>query len=162
MWDSSIWITHTSCVTDAFCIYSGELFWVCEKNKLIKGRCRYQETNRQRKWEWGGIRCVRDNRAVCTHVWMAVPQQLVEDVAKFPAEHCIAGKGQAVDCKPECVSPLLMMRAQYAWWIQQSRTKSLHLWIILIQMLHNQMLITSKWPNTGRLIGLSSILVASK
>lgn len=49
----------------------------------------------------------------CTHIWMAVPQQLVEDMAKFPAKHRIAGKGQAVDGKPEGVSPLLMMRAQY-------------------------------------------------
>lgn len=58
---------------------------------------------------------VRDVMAVCTHVGMAVPQQLMEDVAKFPAKHGIAGQGQTVDGQPECVSPFLMMSAQYTW-----------------------------------------------
>lgn len=45
---------------------------------------------------------------------MAVPQQLVEDVAKLPAEHGVAGQGQAVDGRPEGVSRLLMVGAQDA------------------------------------------------
>ncbi len=43
--------THTSRVTDACCVYYGELFWVCEKNKLIKWRARYQLTKRLRESE---------------------------------------------------------------------------------------------------------------
>lgn len=128
MWNCSIWITHTSCVTDACCITMGSWFECVSKknNQREKQIFRYQEVTKGQLevgMEWGGIRCVRDNTAVCTHVWMAVPQQFMEDVAKFPAEHCIAGEGQAVDSKPECVSPLLMMRAQYARWRHQSRTK---------------------------------------
>lgn len=49
-----------------------------------------------------------------TYVGMSVPQQLVEDVAEFPAEHSVAGQGESGDGRPEGVGALLVMRAQDA------------------------------------------------
>lgn len=45
---------------------------------------------------------------------MTVSQEFVEDVAELPAEHGVAGQRQAVDGRPEGVSPLLMVGAQDA------------------------------------------------
>lgn len=62
-----------------------------------------------------------DKKLVCvcvcviiTYVWMSVSQQLVEDMAELPAEHCVAGKREPVDCCPEGVGAFLMMGSQYA------------------------------------------------
>lgn len=40
---------------------------------------------------------------------MSVSQQLVEDVAELPAEHCVAGERKSVDSCPERVGAFLMM-----------------------------------------------------
>lgn len=45
---------------------------------------------------------------------MAVPQQLVEDVAEFPAEHRVAGQREPGDGRPEGVGAFLVVRAQDA------------------------------------------------
>lgn len=51
---------------------------------------------------------------IFTYVWMAVSQQLVEDMAELPAEHRVAGKRKPVDCCPESVGAFLMMGPQDA------------------------------------------------
>lgn len=63
-----------------------------------------------RKWEWSR-RC---RSAIFTYVWMAVSQQLVEDVAELPAEHRVAGERKPVDRGPESVGAFLMMGPQDA------------------------------------------------
>lgn len=50
---------------------------------------------------------------------MSVPQQLVEDVAEFPAEHGVAGQREPGDGSPEGVGAFLVMRAQDAGWRRQ-------------------------------------------
>lgn len=49
-----------------------------------------------------------------TYVWVAVSQQLVEDVAELPAEHRVAGERKPVDRCPESVGTFLMMGPQDA------------------------------------------------
>lgn len=47
---------------------------------------------------------------------MAVAEELVEDMAELPAEHSIAREWQPVHHRPEGLCPLLVVRAQDAWW----------------------------------------------
>lgn len=47
---------------------------------------------------------------------MAVAEELVEDMAELPAEHSIARERQPVHHRPEGLCPLLVVRAQDAWW----------------------------------------------
>lgn len=51
-----------------------------------------------------------------THVRVAVPEEFVEDVAELPAEHRVARQRQPVHHRPEGLRPLLVVRAQDAWW----------------------------------------------
>ena len=51
-----------------------------------------------------------------TYLWVSIAQDLVEDVAKLPAEDGVAGQRQAVDCRPEGVGSPLMVRSQDARW----------------------------------------------
>ncbi len=59
--------------------------------------------------------CVTGNGSVIfTYVWMAVSQQLVEDMAELPAEHRVAGERKPVNRRPESVGAFLMMGPQDA------------------------------------------------
>lgn len=51
-----------------------------------------------------------------TYVRMSIPQQLVKDVAEFPAEHGVAGQRKSGDGRPEGVGAFLVVRAQDARW----------------------------------------------
>lgn len=60
------------------------------------------------------VAALQGRNVIFTYVWMAVSQQLVEDVAELPAEHRVAGERKPVDRSPESVGAFLMMGPQDA------------------------------------------------